>query len=224
MCGLVGLLCKNGAAADEAIVRAMRDAVAHRGPDDSGVYLQGVLGLGHCRLSIIDLSKAAAQPMVSPDGGIAVVYNGEIYNFRELRRDLEKAGWAFRSSSDTEVLIAGYAKWGIHELCRRLDGMVAFALWDRAAARLFLARDRYGVKPLYLWRAPQGLAFASEIKAFMAHPDFIVRVNQAALHEYFTFQMFRSEPTCLAAWIRAPLLRSLSPTSGACKPLRPALR
>lgn len=188
MCGLVGLLRTDGGAADEAVLRAMRDAVAHRGPDDTGLFLHGSLGLGHRRLAIIDLSKAAAQPMASPDGRVVVVYNGEIYNFQMLRAELARAGWSFRTHSDTEVLIAGYSAWGIRELCRRLDGMAAFALWDRSAGRLHLARDRYGAKPLYLWRAAGHLAFASEIKAFMAHPDFTVRVNQSALHEYFTFQ------------------------------------
>ena len=150
----------------------MRDALAHRGPDGKGLYLDGALGLGHRRLSIIDLSEAASQPMLSPDGRVALVYNGEIYNFRELRRELEKAGWTFRTRSDTEVLIAGYAVWGIRRMAERIDGMAAFALWDSREKRLFLVRDRFGVKPLYLWRTQTRLAFASEIKAFLKHPDF----------------------------------------------------
>lgn len=192
MCGIVGILNRNGAPADGAVVTAMRDALAHRGPDGAGLYLDGALGLGHRRLSIIDLSDAASQPMVSPDGRVVLTYNGEIYNFRELRSELEKAGWTFRTRSDTEVLIAGYAIWGIRRLAERIDGMAAFALWDAQDKRLFLVRDRFGVKPLYLWRSRAGLAFASEIKAFLQHPAFAVRVNEAALHEYFTFQnLFR---------------------------------
>jgi asparagine synthase (glutamine-hydrolysing) len=193
MCGIVGFLNLNGAAADERIVVAMRDALVHRGPDGKGTHVDGALALGHRRLAIIDLTDAATQPMLSPDGRIVLVYNGEIYNFRELRRELEKAGWTFRSRSDTEVLLAGYAIWGIRGVAERIDGMAAFALWDARDKRLFLARDRFGVKPLYLWRTGQSLAFASEIKAFLKHPGFVVRVNDAALREYFTFQnLFRS--------------------------------
>lgn len=193
MCGIVGILTSDGAPADRDVVTAMRDALAHRGPDGAGLHADGPLCLGHRRLSIIDLSAAANQPMVSPDGRIVVSYNGEIYNFRELRAELQKAGWRFRSRSDTEVLIAGYAIWGIRKLAERIDGMAAFALWDRREQRVFLVRDRFGVKPLYLWRRPGFLAFASEIKAFMKHPEFAVRVNHSALHEYFTFQnLFRN--------------------------------
>lgn len=188
MCGIVGILNRNSAPADGAVVTAMRDALAHRGPDGAGLHLDGALGLGHRRLSIIDLSDAASQPMISPDGRVVLTYNGEIYNFRELRSELEKAGWAFRTRSDTEVLIAGYAIWGIRRLAERIDGMAAFALWDAHEKRLFLVRDRFGVKPLYLWRSRTGLAFASEIKAFLKHPAFAVRVNEPALREYFTFQ------------------------------------
>lgn len=192
MCGIVGFLNRDGAAADAGILATMRDALAHRGPDGKGLYLDDALGLGHRRLSIIDLSDAASQPMLSPDGRVALVYNGEIYNFRELRRELEKAGWTFRTRSDTEVLIAGYAIWGIRRMAERIDGIAAFALWDSRDKRLFLVRDRFGVKPLYLWRTRTRLAFASEIKAFLKHPDFVVRVNDAALREYFTFQnLFR---------------------------------
>jgi len=193
MCGIVGILQRDGAPVSQALILSMRDAVAHRGPDDEGVHVDGPLGFGHRRLSIIDLSRAASQPMFSPDGRIVIIYNGEIYNFRELARELTKLGWSFRTRSDTEVLIAGYAIWGIRELARRLDGMAAFALWDAAKRRLHLVRDRHGTKPLYLWRTANSLVFASEIKAFLAHPDFKVRVNDAALREYFTFQnLFRT--------------------------------
>ncbi len=192
MCGVVGIINRDGAPADSALVIAMRDAIAHRGPDGAGLYTDGALALGHRRLSIIDLTNAASQPMVSADGRIVVSYNGEIYNFRELRAELETAGWIFRSRSDTEVLIAGYAIWGIRRLAERIDGMAAFALWDAQEKRLFLVRDRFGVKPLYLWRTRKALIFASEIKAFIKHPDFRVRVNDSALREYFTFQnLFR---------------------------------
>jgi asparagine synthase (glutamine-hydrolysing) len=193
MCGIVGLYRHDGQSVDERQLTAMRDALAHRGPDDTGVLVEGPLGFGHRRLSIIDLSAAARQPMESADGRIVIIFNGEIYNFRELRRELEQTGWTFRTRSDTEVLIAGYAAWGIRRLAERIDGMAAFALWDRKEKRLFLVRDRYGVKPLYLWKTPKFLAFGSEIKAFLPHPDFSVRVNPDALREYFTFQnLFRT--------------------------------
>lgn len=192
MCGIVGILNRGGEPVAPDVIIRMRDAIAHRGPDGEGVHIDGPLGLGHRRLSIIDLTEAASQPMISPDGRIVLVHNGEIYNFRELRAELEAAGWVFRSRSDTEVLIAGYAIWGIRPLVERLNGMAAFALWDADEQRLFLVRDRFGVKPLYLWRTRTGLAFASEIKAFLKHPDFPVRVNDSAMREYFTFQnLFR---------------------------------
>lgn len=192
MCGIAGYLNRNGEPADGRIVEAMRDAIAHRGPDGAGLHLDGALGFGHRRLSIIDLREVASQPMHSPDGRWTIIYNGELYNFRELRLELEQEGWSFRTRSDTEVLLAGAVIWGVRRLALRMDGMAAFALWDSVDKRLHLVRDRFGVKPLYLWRTPGRLAFASEIKAFMAHPEFSVRVNEAALREYFTFQnLFR---------------------------------
>lgn len=193
MCGITGYLNRNGEPADGRIVAAMRDAIAHRGPDGAGLHLDGALGFGHRRLSIIDLREVASQPMHSPDGRWTIIYNGELYNFRELRTELEVEGWSFQTRSDTEVLLAGAIIWGVRKLASRMDGMAAFALWDATEQRLYMVRDRFGVKPLYLWRTAGRLAFASEIKAFMAHPEFSVRVNEAALREYFTFQnLFRS--------------------------------
>ena len=193
MCGLAGVFHNDGGRADRRVVAAMRDALAHRGPDGRGIFVDGPIGFGHRRLAIIDLSRAAAQPMHSPSGRTVTIFNGEIYNFRELRRELERHGWPFRTRSDTEVLLAGDEIWGIRELARRLDGMAAFALWDTERRQLHLVRDRFGVKPLYLWRGSGTLAFASEIKAFLAHPDFRTRVEPAALSEYFTFQnVFRT--------------------------------
>lgn len=193
MCGLAGYLNLDGAPAERMTVEAMRDALAHRGPDDAGMHLDGPVGLGHRRLSIIDLREVAQQPMHSPDGRWTVIYNGELYNFQALRIELEREGWVFRTRSDTEVLLAGAVIWGVRNLALRMDGMVAFALWNKVEQRLHLVRDRFGVKPLYLWRTHKRLAFASEIKAFLVHPDFKVSVNQSALREYFTFQnLFRS--------------------------------
>lgn len=192
MCGLAGILRTSPGSVDREVVARMGAALRHRGPDDSGVHVDGRIGLAHQRLSVIDLTSAGRQPMLSPDERYALVYNGEIYNHRELRVDLEAAGWSFRSRTDTEVLLAGCVLWGVAAMARRLDGMAAFALWDRQEERLSLVRDRFGVKPLYIWRAPWGVAFASEIKAFFAHPDFKTQLNGAALAEYFTFQnLFR---------------------------------
>jgi asparagine synthase (glutamine-hydrolysing) len=192
MCGLVGEFRRDGRRVDEGRLVAMRDALAHRGPDAKGVYVNGTVGLAHRRLSVIDLSAAANQPMATPDGRTTVILNGEIYNFRQLRAELEKAGHRFRTQSDTEVLLWGYRQWGIERLAAKLDAMAVFALWDADTEQLHLVRDRHGVKPLYLWRTAGALAFASEVKAFMAAPEFSVTLNRAALREYFTFQnLFR---------------------------------
>lgn len=204
MCGLVGLINRDRAPISERVLKSMRNALAHRGPDDSGLYIDGTIGLGHQRLAIIDVTAAGHQPMTSPDGRFVLVYNGEIYNFRELRLELERDGWAFRSRSDTEVLLAGCILWGVRALIQRIDGMAAFALWDSRQRRLVLARDRHGVKPLYLWRTGRHLAFASEIKAFLRHPDFSVQVNQAALREYFTFQNLFRQHTLFAGVEQLP--------------------
>jgi asparagine synthase (glutamine-hydrolysing) len=193
MCGLAGVLRTDGRSAEPALAARMAEAIRHRGPDGSGRFADGPVAFGHRRLSIIDITDAGAQPMSTPDERYTIVYNGEIYNHREMRSDLERAGWVFRSRSDTEVLLAGVALWGVDRLALRMDGMAAFAVWDRAERRLTLVRDRYGVKPLYLWRAPWGIAFASEIKAFLVHPEFKTSVNRDALAEYFTFQnLFRA--------------------------------
>ncbi|TFH41108.1 MAG: hypothetical protein E4H01_15460, partial [Lysobacterales bacterium] len=152
-----------------AVVRAMAGMIAHRGPDDSGSYVDGPLALGHRRLSIIDLSSAGHQPMATSDGRYVIAYNGEIYNFKELRATLQARGIRFDSGTDTEVLLYGFAEWG-EKVLDRLNGMFAFAIWDTRERRLFLARDRYGVKPLYIARIGEVLLFGSEIKAFLAHP------------------------------------------------------
>ncbi len=174
----------------------MTKAIAHRGPDGEGLYVDRFIGLGHRRLAIIDLSPAAHQPMVTSDGRFAISYNGEIYNFRELRGELEALGHAFHSRSDTEVLLHAFMEWG--ERCLdRLNGMFAFALWDRAGQELFLARDRYGIKPLYWTIAGSTLLFASEQKAILTHPAVAREIDLEALLEYFTFQNIFTDRTLL---------------------------
>jgi len=194
MCGVVGMFNRAGEPASSAVLQAMTAKLAHRGPDGEGTYLDGALGLGHRRLAIIDLSEAGHQPMATPDGRFVISYNGEIYNFRELRRELEAAGRTFQSRCDTEVLLQAYAQWG-RECLNRLNGMFAFAVWDRQARELFLARDRYGIKPLYYARCGNAFLFASEIKAMTVHPAFKAEVDREALLEYFTFQNFFTDRT-----------------------------
>lgn len=170
MCGIAGLFHPDvPKPVEPARIRAMADTLAHRGPDGSGVWTAPGVGLGHRRLSIIDL-KGGAQPMVSADRELAITYNGEIYNFREVRAELERLGHAFATQSDTEVILASWRQWGPSCLTR-LNGMFALALYDAAEDALFLARDRLGVKPLYLATLPDGaLIFGSELKALLAHP------------------------------------------------------
>lgn len=187
MCGISGLFNLDGQPASPVVLRRMTDAIAHRGPDGEGFWTEGPVGFGHRRLAIIDLSPGGHQPMMSRDGRYVITYNGEVYNFQELRVELEALGHQFHSRSDTEVVLAAYAEWGAAAVSR-LNGMFALAIWDRAERRLFLARDRYGIKPLYLWQSGGVLLFASEIKAFRQHPAFRTAVDPASLLDYFTFQ------------------------------------
>jgi asparagine synthase (glutamine-hydrolysing) len=196
MCGVAGILELGGEAVSPAILQRMTDAIAHRGPDGEGHWIEGPVGFGHRRLAIIDLSPGGHQPMISADHRYVISYNGEIYNFRELRAELQAAGYWFRSHSDTEVLLHALAHWG-PEALSRLNGMFALALWDRKEKRLLLARDRYGVKPLYVAMQRNRLMFASEQKAILAHPQFERRLDKAALFEYFTFQNIFTDRTLL---------------------------
>ena len=188
MCGIAGFVRPScdGMPEDEMenVVGRMADRLVHRGPDGRGHWVDSQAGvaLGHRRLSILDLSSAGQQPMVSASGRYVLVYNGEIYNFRALRSRLEGLGHRFRGGSDTEVMLAGIDQWGLESSLLQYSGMFAFALWDRASAVLTLARDRMGEKPLYYAHLPNGgLAFGSELKALVAHPDFQGRLDRQAL-------------------------------------------
>jgi len=165
----------------------MCDLIAHRGPDGWDVYVDREVGLGHRRLSIIDLSPAGTQPMSTADGRVWITFNGEIYNFLELRQDLESRGHVFRSRTDTEIILALYREYGT-ECLSRLRGMFAFAIWDADRKRLFAARDRIGKKPLFYWLDRDGLAFASEPKAFLADPSFVPAPDPSAIAGYLTYQ------------------------------------
>jgi asparagine synthase (glutamine-hydrolysing) len=175
----------------------MTDAIAHRGPDGEGHYCDGPVGLGHRRLSIIDLTDAARQPMETPDGRFVVTYNGEIYNFKELKVELSARGHRFNSTGDSEVLLHAFAEWGVDALLR-FNGMFAFAIWDNRERRVTIARDRFGVKPVYYAEVDGTLLFASEIKAFRAFAGFASRIDPEGLAEYLSFQNFFTDRTLFA--------------------------
>ena len=187
MCGICGeLTFESGGSVRADVLTSMRDRLIHRGPDDEGLFVApgGRVGLGFRRLRIIDLSAAANQPMSNEDGTVRVVYNGEIYNFRELRTGLEGRGHRFRSHADTEVLVHLYEERG-PAFVEAIDGMFAIALWDDRAGRLVLARDRAGKKPLFYYRDQRRFVFGSEIKALFAHPDVPVRIDEATIPGFF---------------------------------------
>ena len=185
MCGIVGIMDLEGSRAiARDLVSRMNETQHHRGPDEGGLHLEPGLGLGHRRLSIIDLSTGQ-QPLFNEDGSVAVVFNGEIYNYRELIPELVRLGHSFHTRSDTEVIVHAWEEWG-EDCVARFRGMFAFALWDRNRQTLFLARDRLGVKPLYYALLPKGLfLFGSELKALLAHPDFTRDLDPCAIEEYF---------------------------------------
>lgn len=196
MCGVAGLIQTDASAVSPVTLQRMTDAIAHRGPDGQGHWIEGNVGLGHRRLAIIDLTPAGHQPMVNADHRYVLSYNGEIYNFRELRSELEALGCWFRSNSDSEVVLNALATWGVKALTR-FNGMFALALWDRRERRLLLARDRYGIKPLYYCQQGVTFAFGSEQKALLAVNGIERKLDKPALLEYFTFQNFFTDRTLL---------------------------
>lgn len=192
MCGIVGFVGARENA--QTILQAMMDRIAHRGPDGQGQFLEGPVALGQRRLSIIDLD-GGKQPMYNEDGSLVVVFNGEIYNFQALTAELQAAGHTFATRSDTEVLLHGYEEWG-KGMLDRLRGMFTFALWDRKAETLFVARDHFGIKPLYYYQNEEGeLLFGSEIKSFLDHPGFHKALNEDQLSLYLSYQYSPGEDT-----------------------------
>jgi asparagine synthase (glutamine-hydrolysing) len=188
MCGIAGRYnYLSGAPVAGRMVQGMCDLIAHRGPDADGVWTAGPVGLGHRRLAVIDLSEGGRQPMTDVRGGLWITFNGEIYNYLELKRDLESRGHQFRSKSDTEVMLAAYREWGV-ECVSRFRGQFAFALWDETTRTLLVARDRIGKKPLHYWTDRDGIAFASEPKAFLADPAFRPEPDLEAISEYLNYQ------------------------------------
>lgn len=192
MCGIAGYI-SNTKKPTKKLLKAMTDRIAYRGPDAEGFYLDELAALGHRRLSIIDLTTGN-QPIYNENKDIAIVFNGEIYNYVELREELKKKKHQFTTSSDTEVLVHGYEEWG-HELTKKLRGMFAFAIWDSKEKELFLARDGWGIKPLYYYENNNTFMFASEIKAFLDHPDFKKEFNDQILSAYLCFNSTPTEET-----------------------------
>lgn len=192
MCGICGFNWN-----DEQLIRSMADQIVHRGPDQEGVFCCNSISLGHRRLSIIDLSENGRQPMFNEDKTICLVFNGEIYNFQELRQDLEQKGHCFMSRSDSEVIIHAYEEYGLESISK-LRGMFAYALYDLTRKRLLLVRDRIGIKPLYYFWQNQRLLFASEIKAILQDPQVERRVNHQALYDYLGFEFVPSPQTMFA--------------------------
>ncbi len=187
MCGLTGIFRLDGKSAEKADLQNMTHALAHRGPDGQGLFVKDHVGLGHRRLSILDTSDKGAQPMHSHDGRWVLVFNGCIYNFKELRSELQALGHRFYSESDTEVIAEGLSAYG-PDFFHRFDGMFAIAAYCVPEQKLYLSRDRFGIKPLYYYFDGRILLFASEIKSILVHPAYRIGVNLSALNEYFSFQ------------------------------------
>jgi len=187
MCGIAGIINLNNIPAEEVVITSMTEAIAHRGPDGKGIFIDGNFALGHRRLAILDISEKGAQPMSSKQANWTIVFNGCIYNFKELKQELISKGHIFTSATDTEVIVEGLEAYG-PKFFERLNGMFAIAAWNKNNRKLYLSRDRFGIKPLYYWHNNNVFIFASEIKAFIRHPAFKVDVDLSSLNEYFTFQ------------------------------------
>ena len=187
MCGIVGILNFDSRPVSKALLKKMTDIQSHRGPDDDGIWIEKKIGIGHRRLAIIDLSNFAKQPMFSEDNNYIISYNGEVFNYKSIRNELIKLGYYFSSDSDTEVVLKSYQEWG-EDCVHKFNGMFAFAIWSRHNQTLFLARDRYGIIPLYYYKSDGCFIFSSEIKSIILHPDVDVNVSSGALNEYFSFQ------------------------------------
>ncbi|MDQ4145880.1 MAG: asparagine synthetase B, partial [Actinomycetota bacterium] len=206
MCGITGFVDTRRDHPSEALIGllgAMVDVLRHRGPDDQGTWVDAERGvaLGHDRLAVIDLSAAGRQPMQSAGGRYVLSYNGEIYNHNALREQLRGDGWIFRGHSDTEVVLAAVERWGLEEALVRMNGMFAFALWDKERGELHLARDRLGEKPLYYASMGHVFLFGSELKALRAHPAFDSVIDRGALALYLRYN-YLPAPHSIYAGVR----------------------
>ena len=183
MCGIVGFI--SGEENKLKVIKNMTDRIKHRGPDKEGYYTDEFIALGHRRLSIIDLDNGG-QPLISEDENLIVIFNGEIYNYIELRNELMKNNHNFKTNSDTEVLLHGYEEWK-EELPKKLRGMFSFAIWEKSKKTLFCARDNFGIKPFYYYKSDNVFMFASEIKPFLEHPSFKKELNKKLIGPYLSF-------------------------------------
>lgn len=204
MCGICGEINFQGKPVDQRHIEDMAAALFHRGPDDGGIYCQGSTGLGHRRLSIIDLTPSGRQPMWSNDGSLGIVFNGEVYNYQDLRSELIAKGYHFHGTSDTEVVVNAIHCWGMDRALSRFTGMFALAVWDKRTQTLFLARDRLGIKPLFYFLTHERLLFASEVKALISHPDYPRKLNYLALGQYFITGFFLNNLTVFDRTLRVP--------------------
>ena len=189
MCGITGIYSFEKSSTDEKIIKKMTSALQHRGPDQSGIYVNSnkKVFLGHRRLSILDLSVKGKQPMQDKEKEIVITYNGETYNFQKIKKELEIKGYKFESTTDTEVLIAAYKEWGIN-FVKKLNGMFAIGLYDKKNNKFFLVRDRLGIKPLFYTRTKNKLIFSSEIKSILIHPDVKKQINYKAISSYLSYR------------------------------------
>ena len=187
MCGIAGLIDLKDNQISPSILKRMTDVISHRGPDGEGQWIEGPVGIGHRRLAIIDLTDAGQQPMHSLDKRYILSYNGEVYNYKNIRFELEEQGYYFKSNTDSEVVLYSLVHWGEKALLK-FNGMFALALWDRKEKTLLIARDRYGIKPLYFLRQNSIFGFASEQKSFLEIPSFRKKINHGSILEYLTFQ------------------------------------
>lgn len=194
MCGIVGFVDKRNTKEKKEIIKKMADKIAHRGPDDEGFYVDKNVALGHRRLSIIDLTKNGSQPIYNEDKSMAIVFNGEIYNYESIKEDLIKKGHKFKTKTDTEVILHGYEEYK-EKLFIRLRGMFSFVIYDKTHEELIGARDHFGIKPFYYYKTSDSFFFGSEIKSFLEHPDFRKEVNKDALKMYLIFQYSVHEET-----------------------------
>lgn len=203
MCGINGIVSRDKN--KEKLIHEMNEKIVHRGPNAEGVFVDDEVALGQRRLSIIDLSDNGNQPIYNEDKTILVVFNGEIYNYQELREELLKAGHKFLTDTDTEVLVHGYEEWG-YELVEKLRGMFAFCIYDQVKKNLFMARDHFGIKPFYYYQTDEVFLFGSEIKSFMVHPSFHKELNKEMLGTYLTFSFTPGEKTFLRMFISCLLV------------------
>ena len=194
MCGITGIIKLDNSGISRSDLKNMTDSISHRGPDGEGYFSNNNIGFGHRRLAIIDLSDNANQPFISSDGLFTLIYNGEVYNFKEIKKELSAKGYIFTSETDSEVVLYAWKEWG-EESVKRLNGMFSFAIYDSSKETVSLVRDRFGIKPLYFFQKDEVILFGSEQKSIKANPSYSDEIDKEGLYEYFTFQNFFTSNT-----------------------------